>query len=116
MASLARVLAAISAVTAVAQGASLLRRDANLQQTPNYNQSSVLECFQVSSPVLDAEGLVSGTSIVGPVRGSGQPIESCQRTLVDYSFQNSYNHPFVGESSGHALLLRPYPVKDGTNR
>lgn len=64
----------------------------------------VLECFQVSSPVLSPDGLVDGNSVLSSStedkkQGKNQTKKagkSCQVTLMKHSFQNSYGSPFVG--------------------
>ncbi len=57
----------------------------------------VLDCFHVSSPVLSSKGLVDGTEWLGNSTDGKQPESSCQETLMEYSFQNSYGNPFVGK-------------------
>lgn len=80
----------LSAIAKTALAAAVLPRALDYE-----DQASVLECFQVSNPVLSDKGLVSGTDIVGPANNSEKPVASCQQTLITYSFQSSYGHPYV---------------------
>ncbi|OAQ97225.1 hypothetical protein LLEC1_02989 [Akanthomyces lecanii] len=87
----------MAVVTLVAVAKTALAA-AVLPRTVDYgDQASVLECFQVNSPVLSDKGLVSGTDIIGPAMNSEKPIASCQQTLLAYSFQSSYGHPYVSD-------------------
>lgn len=61
------------------------------QESPN---PKPLECFQVASPVLTDDGLVSGSHEFETANGYNAP--SCQTVLMDYHFANSYGNPFVG--------------------
>lgn len=96
-ARLARIAALASILAKAVAAVATLARDVDLEEAPGNDRVSVLECFQVSTPVLSAKGLVSGKDVVGPVDGSNKPITSCHETLMDYSFQSSYGHPFVGK-------------------
>ncbi|KAJ4153974.1 hypothetical protein LMH87_010439 [Akanthomyces muscarius] len=84
----------LSAIAKTALAATVLPRALDYE-----DQASVLECFQVSNPVLSDKGLVSGTDIVGPANNSEKPVASCQQTLITYSFQSSYGHPYVSDYS-----------------
>lgn len=68
---------------------------------------AVLDCFQVSSPVLSSKGLVDGTGWLGTSTDGKQPESSCQEMLMEYSFQNSHGHPFVGRFEAKLYTIIP---------
>lgn len=53
-----------------------------------------LRCFQVANPVMTPEGMVVDDEIID---GPSPYSSSCQVTLMDHVFANSYGQPFVGE-------------------
>lgn len=97
MSRIAWMVVALSAIAQTALATVVLPRALDYA-----DQSPVLECFQVSNPVLSDKGLVSGTDVVGLATSSEEPTASCQQTLVTYSFQSSYGHPYVCKSCGIA--------------
>lgn len=104
MARVACISAAVLAVANSVLGGTSLPRD---DDDGTGDLPSVLECFQVTSPVLTAKGLVTGKTLVGPTDMSKQPRTSCQETLVEHSFQNSYGQPFVGKSTTRVIIAIP---------
>ncbi|KAI1207375.1 uncharacterized protein F4807DRAFT_469395 [Annulohypoxylon truncatum] len=62
------------------------------------NSPEVLECFQVSQPVLSPDGLPSkSTASVGQrAAREDDPDKSCSVLLMDHVFGFSYGKPFVG--------------------
>ncbi|KAJ6787800.1 hypothetical protein PWT90_01477 [Aphanocladium album] len=91
----------LSAIAKTALGLAVVPRELEFEQAPAGDAPSVLECFQVSHPVLSDKGLVSGTEVIGSPDGYGsaESTASCQQTLMTHSFQNSYGHPYVADYS-----------------
>ncbi|KAJ3494328.1 hypothetical protein NLG97_g4151 [Lecanicillium saksenae] len=90
---------ALSVITKTAQGLASLPRAVEYEESPMNEAPSVLECFQVSNPVLSDMGLVSGDEVIGPPDSydTTETTVSCQRILMTHSFQNSYGHPYVAD-------------------
>lgn len=108
MARVAWIAAAVLAVANSVLGGTTLPRD---DDGGTDDLPSVLECFQVTSPVLTAKGLVTGKTLVGPTDMPKKPRTSCQETLVEHSFQNSYGQPFVGKSTPRVIIAIPRGCK-----
>ena len=53
-----------------------------------------LRCFQVANPVMTPEGIVVDNEILD---GPAPYASSCEVTLMDHVFANSYGQPFVGQ-------------------
>ena len=79
------------------------RQDASTSTTtsPILSSNGVLNVFQVSLPVLGPFGLLNGnlltdnsTDDTGNDTTTAKP--SCQVTLMEFSFANSFGKPFVG--------------------
>ena len=82
--------------------------------------TGVLQVFQVNSPVLGSDGIIDGGSNaslapgeVGAAASGGNG--TCNITLMEFTFANSFGKPFVGE----LLALRSFdigrrrPMRDG---
>ncbi|KAJ2900986.1 peptide N-acetyl-beta-D-glucosaminyl asparaginase amidase A-domain-containing protein [Zalerion maritima] len=68
------------------------------QSTPS---RTVLECFQVSQPVISppAQSQSPGGDQEGDVEGSAEEGSCCTVTLMEHKFGNSYGQPFAGKFS-----------------
>lgn len=61
---------------------------------------TVVECFQVTQPVLTPKGPTTSDGHVGPGTAAPATKSSCTVVLMDHIFGASYGKPFVGESPG----------------
>lgn len=62
-----------------------------------FDDNAPLQCFQVQSPVLaGGSAAVGDRVIISEAKPHVDMVDSCNVTLIEYSFGNSYGHPFVG--------------------
>ncbi len=71
------------------------RDDASAAADAARPKAAALECFQVAQPVLTPAGPATSDGVVGVGAGSS-PAKPCSVLLMNHSFGNSYNQPFVG--------------------
>ncbi len=67
-------------------------------------KSTALDCFQVAQPVLTPSGATTSGGLIadGTAVSSTKP---CTVLLMNHSFGNSYNQPFIGEFRRSSRIL-----------